>query len=124
MRSQWTELVFAAAMVWRHLLDDGVPLLLFPEGTRSRTGEMGIQTRCRGTVHQPRCALPACCDRWASEAMPYGQNWPSGGRMPVYVTFGADVGGGRRDRRPVLRPHCQRGAGLIDYATTYRANQA
>ena len=42
------------------LLDDGVPLLLFPEGTRSRTGEMGIFKPGRGrAVHQPRRALPA-----------------------------------------------------------------
>ncbi len=71
------------------LLDDGVPLLLFPEGTRSRTGEMG-------TFKPGAAAL--CISRdvpclpiaivGASEAMPYGKNWPERGRPPIYVTFG------------------------------------
>src|SRR4029434_6071801 len=71
------------------LLDEGVPLLLFPEGTRSRTGEMA--------AFKPGAAA-LCISRdvpcvpvgivGASEAMPYGQNWPTRGRLPVYVTFG------------------------------------
>jgi len=71
------------------LLDDGVPLLLFPEGTRSRTGEMG--------AFKPGAAA-LCISRdvpcipvgiaGASEAMPYGKKWPERGRPPVYVAFG------------------------------------
>ena len=71
------------------LLDDGVPLLLFPEGTRSRTGEMGS--------FKPGAAA-LCISRdvpcvpigivGASDAMPRGKNWPDRGRPPVYLAFG------------------------------------
>ena len=71
------------------LLDDGVPLLLFPEGTRSRSGDMA--------AFKPGAAA-LCISRdvpcvpvgivGANEAMPRGKNWPERGRPPVYVTFG------------------------------------
>lgn len=71
------------------LLEDGVPLLLFPEGTRSRTGEMGY--------FKPGAA--ALCIKsgvpclpvgivGAHDAMPYGQHWPGRGRPEVTLTFG------------------------------------
>ena len=63
------------------LLDDGVPLLLFPEGTRSRTGDMGS--------FKPGAAA-LCISRdvpclpigivGAESAMPRGKNWPDRGR--------------------------------------------
>ena len=74
------------------LLDDGVPLLLFPEGTRSRTGEMGN--------FKPGAAA-LCISRdvpclpvgiiGASDAMPRGASWPIKGRPPVYVVFGEPI---------------------------------
>ena len=71
------------------LLDDGVPLLLFPEGTRSRTGEManfkpGAAALC---ISRDVPCLPIAI-YGASEAMPYGRTWPGKGRPPIYVTFG------------------------------------
>ena len=61
----------------------------------------------------------------ASEAMPYGQNWPSRGRLPVFVAFGSPCGL-RTARRSSssLKRITKEVSGLIDYATTYRANQA
>ena len=61
----------------------------------------------------------------ASEAMPYGQNWPTRGRLPVYVTFGEPMGA--EDGETVVQ-FSERIAkevrGLVDYAMTYRASQA
>ena len=71
------------------LLDDGVPLLLFPEGTRSRTGEIanfkpGAAALC---ISRDVPCLPIALVG-ASEAMPYGRNWPGKGKPPVIVNFG------------------------------------
>jgi len=61
----------------------------------------------------------------ASEAMPYGQNWPRRGRSPVYVAFGEPM---RAEDGETVVQFSERitkeVSGLIDYATTYRANQA
>jgi 1-acyl-sn-glycerol-3-phosphate acyltransferase len=108
------------------LLDDGVPLLLFPEGTRSRTGEMGAFKPGAAALCISRDVpcLPVAIVG-AAEAMPYGQNWPSSGRLPVYVTFGEPM---RAEDGETVAEFSERIAkevrGLIDYATTYRASQA
>jgi len=108
------------------LLDDGVPLLLFPEGTRSRTGEMGAFKPGAAALCISRDVpcLPVAIIG-ASEAMPYGQNWPSRGRMPVYITFGEPMWA--EDGETVAQFSdriAKEVGGLIDYATTYRANEA
>ncbi|MCW2811169.1 MAG: putative acyltransferase [Friedmanniella sp.] len=71
------------------LLDDGVPLLLFPEGTRSRTGELGTFKPGAAALCLSRDVpcLPVAIVG-ASEAMPYGRNWPLRGRKPVWLMFG------------------------------------
>jgi 1-acyl-sn-glycerol-3-phosphate acyltransferase len=108
------------------LLDDGIPLLLFPEGTRSRTGEMasfkpGAAALC---ISRDVPCLPVAIVG-ASEAMPYGQNWPARGRQPVYVSFGEPM---RAEDGETVAQFSERIAkevrGLIDYATTYRTGQA
>ena len=71
------------------LLDDGVPLLLFPEGTRSRTGEMGSFKPGAAALCISRDVpcLPVAIVG-ANAAMPYGKSWPDRGRPPVHITFG------------------------------------
>ena len=71
------------------LLDDGVPILLFPEGTRSRTGAMapfkpGIASLCisRGVPALP-VALVGAYDAWPSK-----QKHLPKGRPEVHVVFG------------------------------------
>jgi 1-acyl-sn-glycerol-3-phosphate acyltransferase len=105
------------------LLDDGVSLLLFPEGTRSRTGEMG--------AFKPGAAA-LCISRdvpclpiailGAAEAMPYGKNWPERGRPPIYLVFGEPM---RPEDGETASAFSERMAkevsGLDDYAMTYRA---
>ena len=110
----------------RYKIEDGIPLLLFPEGTRSRTGEMaafkpGAAALC---ISRDVPCLPMAIVG-ASEAMPYGQNWPSRGRPPVYVAFGEPM---RAEDGETVAQFSERitkeVSGLIDYATTYRANHA
>ncbi|MCU1482472.1 MAG: 1-acyl-sn-glycerol-3-phosphate acyltransferase [Subtercola sp.] len=71
------------------LLSRGVPLLVFPEGTRSKDG----------TIAPFKAGAAALCMKagipcipmalvGATEAMPRGRNWPVPGRPPVYVAFG------------------------------------
>jgi 1-acyl-sn-glycerol-3-phosphate acyltransferase len=105
------------------LLDDGVPLLLFPEGTRSRTGEVGnfkpgAAALC---ISRDVPCLPVAL-LGASEAMPYGKNWPDKGRPPIYVTFGEPL---HAEDGESVAQFSERIAkevrGLYDYATEYRA---
>ena len=105
------------------LLDDGVPLLLFPEGTRSRTGEMGSFKPGAAALCISRDVpcLPVAIVG-AAEAMPYGKNWPEGGRPPVFVTFGKPM---RSEDGESVSQFSTRIAKevreLVDYTMTYRA---
>ena len=71
------------------LLERGVPLLIFPEGSRSKTGEMGTfkpgAAALSITTGRP-CVPVALVD--ANKAMPRGKNWPVRGRKPVGVVYG------------------------------------
>jgi 1-acyl-sn-glycerol-3-phosphate acyltransferase len=104
------------------LLDDGVPLLLFPEGTRSKTGEMapfkpGAAALC---VSRDVPCVPVAIVG-ASEAMPRDTGWPVRGRPPVYLAFGEPM---RPDDDETVVEFSDRIAkevvGLVDYTTTYR----
>lgn len=71
------------------LLGRGVPVLLFPEGTRSRTGEIGSfkpgAAALAAACHVPCVPLALI---GVSQAHPRGSNWPKRGRLPVGVVFG------------------------------------
>jgi len=105
------------------LLDDGIPLLLFPEGTRSRTGEMGnfkpgAAALC---ISRDVPCLPVAIVG-ASEAMPYGKSWPDRGRPPIWVTFGEPL---HAEDGETVAQFSERIAkevrGLIDETDTYRS---
>ncbi|RFA17002.1 1-acyl-sn-glycerol-3-phosphate acyltransferase [Subtercola boreus] len=71
------------------LLKAGVPLLVFPEGTRSKDGTIapfkgGAAALClkAGIPCIPMALVGA------TQAMPRGRNWPVPGRPPVRVRFG------------------------------------
>ncbi|MGP9538407.1 lysophospholipid acyltransferase family protein [Brachybacterium sp. AOP43-C2-M15] len=73
----------------RKLLRAGVPILVFPEGGRQKTGELadfkpGAAALAIG-VGVP--VVPAAIVG-AHEAMPKGRSWPVPGRPPVRVVFG------------------------------------
>ena len=76
----------------RSLLERGVPLLIFPEGGRSKTGQLG---RFKPGAAALSIATGAPCLPTAivgaSTAMPRGVNWPKRGRLPVAVVFGAPM---------------------------------
>ena len=105
------------------LLDAGVPLLLFPEGGRSKTGEMGkfkpgAAALC---ISRDVPCVPACIVG-ASEAMPYGQGWPTKGRMPVHVTFGEPMRAEDGESAVQFSDRMAKEVrGLVDYTMTYRA---
>lgn len=73
----------------KQLLSDGVPLLIFPEGTRSRTGAMGpftpgVAALC---ISHNAPALPIALVG-AFAAWPYGQGHLPRGRPDVHVVIG------------------------------------
>jgi 1-acyl-sn-glycerol-3-phosphate acyltransferase len=71
------------------LLNEGIPLLLFPEGTRSRTGAMaGFKPGAAAlSISRNVPVLPmALVGSYA--AMPYGATVPVPGRPHVHVVFG------------------------------------
>jgi len=71
------------------LVNDGVPILIFPEGTRSRTGAMANFTPGAAALSISRNVpvLPIALVG-AYAAMPYGANVPVPGRPHVHVVFG------------------------------------
>ena len=76
----------------RSLLERKVPLLIFPEGGRSKYGEMG--TFKPGAAALAMATGVPCLPIalvGASAAMPRGVNWPLAGRHPVTIVFGAPM---------------------------------
>ncbi|WP_284298184.1 lysophospholipid acyltransferase family protein [Homoserinibacter gongjuensis] len=74
------------------LLERGVPLLVFPEGTRSKNGEMGHfkQGAASLAIATDVPCLPVALIG-AGIAHPRGSSWPKPGRLPVGVVFGAPM---------------------------------
>lgn len=73
----------------RALLERRVPLLLFPEGGRSRHGEMGrFKPGAAALSIASGAPIVPIALVGASAAMPRGVNWPKRGRPPVTVVFG------------------------------------
>lgn len=71
------------------LLDEGIPLLLFPEGTRSRTGAIAkFKTGVAALSIQHGVPVLPIALVGAYAAMPYGQRLPVPGRPHVHVVFG------------------------------------
>ncbi|MFT4028326.1 MAG: lysophospholipid acyltransferase family protein [Protaetiibacter sp.] len=73
----------------RSLLERGVPLLVFPEGTRSKTGELGHfkpGAASLAIATEVPCIPVALIG--AGIAHPRGSSWPKPGRLPVGVVFG------------------------------------
>lgn len=71
------------------LLDAGIPLLIYPEGTRSRTGAMakfksGVASL--SIAHDLPVLPVALVGSYA--AMPFGARVPVSGRPPVHIVFG------------------------------------
>jgi 1-acyl-sn-glycerol-3-phosphate acyltransferase len=74
------------------LLRQGVPLMIFPEGTRSRTGEMApFKPGAAALARSLRVPLIPVALVGAYDAMPVGAAWPKPGRMPVKVIVGKPV---------------------------------
>lgn len=76
----------------RALLERDVPLLIFPEGGRSKTGEMGnFKPGAAALSIATRVPCLPIALVGASAAMPRGVNWPKRGRYPVSIVFGAPM---------------------------------
>jgi len=74
------------------LLRQDVPLLIFPEGTRSRTGEMaGFKPGAAALARALRVPVVPVGLIGAHDAMPVGRSWPKPGRQPVRLLIGQPV---------------------------------
>lgn len=72
------------------LLDEGVPLLIFPEGTRSRTGAMAkFKAGPAALAMKHRVPILPVALVGAYAAMPYGAKLPVAGRPNVHVVLGS-----------------------------------
>lgn len=73
----------------RRLLRAGVPILVFPEGGRQRTGKMA-EFNPGGAALAIGVGVPVipAAIIGGYEAMPKGRSWPEKGRPPVAVVFG------------------------------------
>jgi 1-acyl-sn-glycerol-3-phosphate acyltransferase len=73
----------------KSLLERGVPLLVFPEGTRSKDGRMGhFKPGAASLAIATGVPVLPIALVGAGRAHPRGSNWPKPGRLPVGVVFG------------------------------------
>ncbi|HXR44613.1 MAG TPA: lysophospholipid acyltransferase family protein [Pseudolysinimonas sp.] len=73
----------------KDLLKAGVPLLVFPEGTRSKDGSLGtFKPGAAGLAASAGVPAVPIALIGAHEAHPRGSNWPKAGRLPVAIVFG------------------------------------
>ena len=81
----------AAGMTSR-LLQDGIPILIFPEGTRSRTGEMGVfKPGAAALSIKLDVPIVPLAMHGGHEAMPVGRNFPTLDHKPVELYIGAPM---------------------------------
>lgn len=74
------------------LLERRVPLLIFPEGSRSKTGELGkFKPGAAALAMTTKVPCLPIALVGASTAMPRGVNWPKRGRLPVAIVFGSPM---------------------------------
>ena len=73
----------------KSLLNRGVPLLIFPEGTRSRDGSLGtFKPGAAALASSLEVPVVLVAIVGAHAAHPRGSKWPKRGRLPVKVVFG------------------------------------
>jgi 1-acyl-sn-glycerol-3-phosphate acyltransferase len=71
------------------LLQHGVPVLIFPEGTRSRDGVPGhFKPGAAALSAATGAPIVPVAIIGAHESHPRGSKWPKAGRLPVFVVFG------------------------------------
>lgn len=74
------------------LLRDGIPILIFPEGTRSRTGEMGeFKVGAAALATKFDIPIVPLAMRGGHEAMPVGSLLPTPNRPPVDMYIGTPM---------------------------------
>lgn len=76
-------------VVAKELLQRGVPLLVFPEGTRSKDLRLNpFKPGAAGLASSVGVPVVPIALVGAGEAHPRGSSWPKPGRLPVGVIFG------------------------------------
>jgi 1-acyl-sn-glycerol-3-phosphate acyltransferase len=115
------------------LLQRGVPLLVFPEGTRSKDGSFGAfkpgAAALASSANVP-CIPVALIG--VHIAHPRGTNWPKRGRLPVGIVFGAPMTAGKNEsaadfmerlRLEILRLQELHGASILGAPASHKGEQ-
>jgi 1-acyl-sn-glycerol-3-phosphate acyltransferase len=93
----------------KSLLQRGIPLLVFPEGTRSKDGNFG-QFKPGAAALASSCNVPCIPVALVGVylAHPRGTNWPKRGRLPVGVVIGKPM-------------HAREGENPVDFTARIKA---